>query len=72
MTDERADVLVIGAGPSGAVAAKRMAEAGMKVVCLEQGEWPDRTLFPGDKIDYELTALKQWSFAPNVRQLPQD
>lgn len=72
MTDERADVLVIGAGPSGAVAAKRMAEAGMKVVCLEQGEWPDRTRFPGDKLDHELTALKQWSHDPNVRQLPQD
>lgn len=72
MTGERADVLVIGAGPSGAVAARRMAEAGMSVVCLEQGEWPDRTRFPGDKIDYELTAQKQWSFDPNVRNLPQD
>jgi choline dehydrogenase-like flavoprotein len=72
MTNERADVLVIGAGPSGAVAAKRLAEAGMKVVCLEQGEWPDRTRFPGDKIDYELTTLKQWSLDPNVRGLPQD
>jgi choline dehydrogenase-like flavoprotein len=72
MTDKRADVLVIGAGPSGAVAAKRMAEAGMKVVCLEQGEWPDRTRFPGDKLDYELTSLKQWSWDPNARRLPQD
>lgn len=72
MNGDRADVLVVGAGPSGAVAAKRMAEAGMSVVCLEQGEWPDRSRFPGDKLDYELTSLKQWHFDPNVRQLPQD
>ena len=35
------DVLLIGAGPTGAVAAKRFAEAGMSVVVLEQGDWPD-------------------------------
>src|SRR5512138_2912473 len=72
MAVERADVLVIGAGPSGAVAAKRFAEAGMSVVCLEQGNWPDRARFPGDKLDYELTAQKQWNFNPNVRNLPTD
>ncbi len=72
MAVERADVLVIGAGPSGAVAAKRLAEAGLSVVCLEQGGWPDRTRFPGDKLDYELTTQKQWNFNPNVRNLPTD
>jgi len=35
------DVLIIGAGPTGAVAAKRFAQAGMRVVVLEQGDWPD-------------------------------
>jgi len=36
-----ADALIIGAGPTGAVTAKRLAEAGMHVVVLEQGDWPD-------------------------------
>ena len=44
----------------------------MSVVCLEQGGWPDRTRYPGDKPDYELQASKRWHFDPNVRQLPQD
>ena len=34
---DAADVLVIGAGAAGAVVAKRLAEAGFGVVCLEQG-----------------------------------
>jgi hypothetical protein len=34
---DRPDVLVIGAGAAGSVAAKHLAEAGFSVVCLEQG-----------------------------------
>ncbi len=39
--DADPDVLIIGAGPTGPVAAKRFVEAGMRVVVLEQGDWPD-------------------------------
>jgi len=31
------DVLIVGAGPTGAVAAKRFAEGGLRVIVLEQG-----------------------------------
>jgi choline dehydrogenase-like flavoprotein len=62
-----ADVLVIGAGASGSVAVKELAENGFSVVCLEQGDWTPPDLFTGDKPEWELTRQKQWHPNPNVR-----
>ena len=39
----------MGAGASGAVAAKHLAEAGVRVVCLEQGRKIETSEFRGDK-----------------------
>lgn len=61
------DVLVIGAGPSGAVVAKRVAEAGLSVLCLEQGDWVDRADYPGNRPEAELLAAKPWSSSPHLR-----
>ena len=69
---DRADVLVIGAGAGGSVAARHLAEAGYRVVCLEQGDWPDASAFPGDKLEWELVADAQWSPDPNTRRQPSD
>ena len=68
----KADVLVIGAGAGGSVAARHLAEAGFKVVCLEQGGWENASDFPGDKLEWELVADAQWSPNPNTRQHPSD
>lgn len=65
---DRADVLIIGAGAGGSVAARHFAEAGYRVVCLEQGGWPSPAEFPGDKLEWELVADAQWSPNPNVRR----
>jgi choline dehydrogenase-like flavoprotein len=64
---EVADVLVIGAGASGAVAVKELAEHGFSVVCLEQGTWTPPDSFAGDKPEWELVKQKQWHPNPNVR-----
>ena len=72
MAVEPADVLIIGAGASGGVVALRLAEAGFSVVCLEQGGWLDRADYPGDKLDWELKARKDWATSPNIRGLAQD
>ena len=72
MATEPADVLIVGAGASGGVVARRLSEAGFRVVCLEQGDWHDRSEYRGPELDWELTARKQWSASPNIRGLPED
>jgi choline dehydrogenase-like flavoprotein len=68
----KAEALIIGAGPTGAVAAKRLAEAGLSVVVLEQGDWPDYSKARAGHADFELTAGRDWSGNPNRRKAPAD
>ncbi|MGW0999669.1 GMC family oxidoreductase [Streptomyces sp. NPDC002523] len=67
-----ADVLIVGAGASGGVAALELATRGFRVVCLEQGDWALPDDFTGGKPAGELSRLKQWNPAPNVRQREAD
>lgn len=69
---EHVDVLIIGAGASGSVAAKRLGEAGFRVVCLEQGDWIDNDKARADKPDYELLQGRDWNWNPITRQWPGD
>ena len=68
----RPDVLIVGGGTSGGVAAKHLAESGLRVVCLEQGDWVTQSDLPGDKPEYELAAGKQWHPNPNIRGRRED
>ena len=68
MSDQVADVLVIGAGGAGAVVAKRLAEHGASVVCLEQGDWVDRQKLPKSHLDWEVRGRRHWAANPNVRR----
>ncbi len=67
-----ADVLIIGAGAAGGIAARRLAEAGLSVVALEQGEWQGPDRYRGNEWDWEVTAARQWSTRPDLRGSPAD
>ncbi|QYB01877.1 GMC family oxidoreductase [Rhodococcus sp. USK10] len=66
------DVLVIGAGPSGAVVTHTAATAGLNVLCLEQGDWVNPSDFPANHPEWELLIQHDWAHDPNVRALPSD
>jgi choline dehydrogenase-like flavoprotein len=71
MSDEY-DVLIIGAGQAGGAIANRLSGAGIRVVCLEQGDWVQPADYPQFEDEWELEKLRRWNFDPNVRQLPED
>lgn len=66
-SNETCDVVIVGSGPSGAITARRLAEAGMSVVCLEQGEYPDYTSIKFEEPTFELTKDQVFNWAPNKR-----
>jgi len=72
MSNKPVDVLIIGAGASGAALAWSICETRMHILCMEQGPWVNREEFPSNKSDYELHRYADFSCDPNVRKLPQD
>ncbi len=61
------DVLIIGAGASGAAVAWSLAETRMHIVCLEQGDWMNPSEYPSTKQDWETQQWGEYSIDPNVR-----
>ncbi|WP_417260729.1 GMC family oxidoreductase [Celeribacter sp.] len=66
------DVLIVGAGASGAAIAWSLLETRMRILCLEQGPRMSDTDFPSRQSDYELARYGAFSADPNVRRLKQD
>ena len=66
------DVLVIGAGASGGAFTWSLSEAGIQVMCLEQGGWVEPTAYPTAQDDWELHRLTDYNPDPNLRGLPED
>ena len=70
--DKTVDVLIIGAGASGAAMAWSLAETKMHIVCLEQGEMMNPLAYPSTGRNWEARATDDFATNPNVRGLPQD
>ena len=66
------DVLVIGAGASGGAFTWSLADAGINVMCLEQGGWMDPNSYPSTQNDWEIHKQTDFNPNPNFRELPQD
>ena len=72
MNNDVVDVLIVGAGASGAAIAWSLMETRMKIVCLDQGPHVHDKDFPSRRDDYELARYAEFSSDPNVRGLKQD
>ena len=66
------DVLIIGAGASGAAVAWSLAETKMRIVCMDQGDWMNPATYPSTGRDWEARAFGDFSPSPNIRGRAED
>ena len=53
MKNKNVDILIVGAGASGAAAAWNLSSKNYKIVCLEQGPWLKKNSYSFDRPDWE-------------------
>lgn len=68
MKTQQTDVIIVGAGAAGAAASYRLANAGMRVTCIEQGDWQSEDNLPATQDDWEILRQTCWNPNPNVRR----
>jgi|SRR5450830_36385 len=69
---EIVDVLIVGAGASGAAAAWRLSDTGLRILCLEQGGHMDPAGYPSTGRNWEALRQGRFNVSPNVRKLDSD
>lgn len=72
MSNDVVDVLIIGAGASGAAVAWSLAETRMHIVCLEQGDWMNPATYPSNFQDWEVHHGETSAISPNHRNRDAD
>ncbi|MBT5810149.1 MAG: NAD(P)-binding protein, partial [Rhodospirillaceae bacterium] len=72
VSEEPVDVLIIGAGASGAAMAWSLADTRMHIVCLEQGGLMNPLEYPSTGRDWEARSQSDFAINPNQRSMPAD
>ena len=72
MTDELVDVLIVGAGPSGAATAWSLSKTNLSIMCLEQGDWMDPAGYPSTQTNWETGDKSTYHVSPNIRNRAED
>jgi choline dehydrogenase-like flavoprotein len=62
---EPVDVLIVGAGASGAAVAWSLVDTKMRILCLEQGDWVNPADYPTTGRDWE--SRSEFGTSPNTR-----
>ena len=65
---DKTDILIIGAGASGAAVMWDLSKSGFKVVCLEQGSSIQADQYPVNHPNWEELSMNGWNLNPNVRK----
>jgi len=71
-SNDPVDVLIIGAGASGAAIAWSLTETRMRILCLEQGDWMSSSHYPTTRNNWEAQQFGAHHVDPNVRGLESD
>ncbi|MEM7017538.1 MAG: GMC family oxidoreductase [Pseudomonadota bacterium] len=66
------DVLIIGAGASGAAVAWGLTETKMRIVCLEQGGWMNPAEYPSNSPYWQTLRQVDYNQSPNIRKRETD
>ena len=70
MANKHVNVIIVGAGAGGGVAAKELAVAGLSVVLFERGGWPDYDRYIHDELISQRTQVLGSAFGPDHRKHP--
>ncbi|MBZ9772248.1 GMC family oxidoreductase [Mesorhizobium sp. CO1-1-8] len=70
--DSACDVLIIGSGASGSLSALVLAQAGLDVLCLEQGNWVDTKERAHERPDWAWQRQDTWNPDVNSRSNTDD
>ncbi len=72
MKREKTDILIIGAGASGAASAWNLSNLNLKITCLEQGPLIDKKKYSFNNVKREINKFKDFNIDPNQRRFKSD